>query len=96
MFFNNMLCLKSMNDFLQILRPIPCLCNKVDDLVRVRKRSLQFSGLRKRRGLCKEDFKKRLLCAFSSIELSVWNRLAKFQSMQHFTLLIIQLFYFTK
>ena len=77
---NNKLCLKSMSDSLQIFRPIPCLCNKVDDLKRVRKRSLHFSGLRKRRGLCKEDFKKAALCFL--IELSVWNRLAKFQSMQ--------------
>ena len=91
---SNKLCLKSMNDSLQIFRPIPCLCNKVDDLKRVRKRSLHFSGLRKRRGLCKEDLKKAALCFL--IELSVWNRLAKFQSMQLFTLLITQLFNFTK
>ena len=83
-----------MNDSLQIFCPIPCLCNKVDDLKRVRKRSLHFSGLRKRRGLCKEDLKKAALCFL--IELSVWNRLAKFQSMQLFSLLITQLFNFTK
>ena len=75
---NNKLCLKSMNDSLQIFRPIPCLCNKVDDLKRVRKRSLHFSGLRKRRGLCKEDLKKgcsvlshRTFCLESSRQISI-------------------------